>query len=383
MAEAWRRQTPVRAEEFFLRYPELSAEPELAVRLIYEEVCLRREGGEKVRTAEVLARFPQWGEPLARLLERRWRLDPGDCRPPGPAPLRGYRVLAELGHGAEGRVYLAVQPAFGNRPVVLKVTPRHGQEHLALARLQHTHIVPLQGVHDDPDNHRRILCMPYLGGATWQQLLAALAETPPPQRTGKDLVEVLDTLQREGPPVLSSDGPVRERLAELSYPAVVVTVGAYLADGLAYAHAQGLIHLDVKPSNILLAADGQPMLLDFHLAQAPLEAGEEAPSWLGGTPSYMAPEQALALSEAEQGRPIPQGVDERADIYALGVVLYESLAGKRPARGAEADGLRRSNPEVGPALAEVISRCLAEEPGARYRAAESLAADLQRCSGQG
>ncbi len=376
MAASWRTQRPLRAEELFLRHPELCDEPEAAVRLIYEEVCLRREGGEEVPAGEVLARFPQWREQLTGLLERRWRLDPADRRPPPPAPLAGYRVLAELGHGAEGRVYLATQPAFGDRPVVLKVTPRDGAEPLPPARLRHAHIVPLQAVHDDPDNRRRILCMPYYGGATWQHLLAALADVPVAWRSGARLVRALDRLQRGTPLTILGDGPTRHWLAALSYPQAVAWVGACLAEALAYAHARGLVHQDVKPSNVLLAADGTPMLLDFHIARGPLPAGAQPPTWLGGTPGYMAPEQARAVAEAERGWPIPQTVDWRADVYALGVLLYESLAGTRPGEAAAA--LYRVNPQVSVGLADIIHRCLAERADARYPNAVWLAADLRR-----
>jgi serine/threonine protein kinase len=378
MAAAWRGPNPLCAEEVFHRHPELCDEPEVAVRLIYEEVCLRREGGEQVPVAEVLARFPQWREQLAGLLERRWRLDPADRRPPPPAPLAGYRVLAELGHGAEGRVYLATQPALSDQPVVLKVTPRRGEEHLSLARLQHTHIVPLQGVHDDPDNHRRILCMPYFGGATWQQLIGALGDLPEAERSGARLVEALDRLQRAAPLTVPGDGPARQRIAALSHAEAVAWVGACLAEALAYAHARGLVHMDVKPSNVLLAADGTPMLLDFHIAQAPLRPGAKPPAGLGGTPGYMAPEQARAVTEVEQGRPISQAVDGRADMYALGVVLYESLAGIRPGRAGELVPLRHRNGHVSTGLADIIYKCLAAEPGNRYPDSDALAADLRR-----
>src|SRR5205085_4523694 len=140
---------------------------------------------------------------------------------------RDYEVRAERGRGAEGRVCLATQPALADRPVVLKVTSRRGEEHLTLARLQHTHIVPLFAVHDDGAN-LRTLCMPFFGGATWQRLLEALAPVPPAARSGPGLLEALDGLRRSAPLPVNGDGPARGRLAAMSYPQAVCWIGACL-----------------------------------------------------------------------------------------------------------------------------------------------------------
>src|SRR5262249_56211147 len=109
-------------------------------------------------------------------------------------------------------------------------------------------------------------------------------------------------------------GLPRRALAGASYTEAVCWVGACLSDALQYAHERGLVHLDLKPSNVLLAADGQPLLLDFHLALQPLPAGREAPEWFGGTPGYMAPEQERACAAATWGRPVPDAVDGRSDL---------------------------------------------------------------------
>jgi serine/threonine protein kinase len=377
MATSWRHRLPVRAEDVLRRHPELGEDADLAVRLVYEEVCQRQEGGEQVCPEEILHRFPQWREQLARLMDRRWRLDPGNTLPPEPP--QEYRVLAELGHGAHGRVYLATQPALADRPVVLKVTSGFGQEHLSLARLQHTHIVPLYGVHEDAANNVRTLCMPYFGGATWQQVLDDLAPIPPAERTGQDILTMLDRRQDTALVVVSRQGPARERLVEMDYAEAVCWLGACLAEALQYAHERGLVHLDLKPSNVLIAADGQPMLLDFHLAQGPIRPDSPQPLWLGGTHGYMSPEQHRAVTDAQAGRPISAGVDGRSDVYALGVLLYEALTGRRPQAGGQGlVPLRQLNPRVSVGLADLVARCLAADPAARYATAAELAADLRR-----
>src|SRR5262249_2217884 len=120
--------------------------------LIYEELCLRREAGEEVGLAEVVGRFPRWRDRLEVLLDFDRLLLPAD--PPFPEAgdsLGEFRLLAELGRGAHGRGFLASQPALAGRPVALKVPPREEREPLALARLQHAHIVPLYLVQDFPE----------------------------------------------------------------------------------------------------------------------------------------------------------------------------------------------------------------------------------------
>ncbi len=162
-----------------------------------------------------------------------------------------------------------------------------------------------------------------------------------------------------------------------------------MAEALDHAHERGVLHRDVKPSNVLITADGMPMLLDFNLAVATTFDGEATVP--GGTLDYMAPEQIDELAGVPDAR-----VDARSDVYGLGVLLDESLRGARPfppplgassgcdflVRAAEdrrrgAPRLRAARPEVPAALEAVVLRCLAPDPDDRYANAADLALDLQ------
>jgi serine/threonine protein kinase/tetratricopeptide (TPR) repeat protein len=381
MARRWRRGERPRAEEFLDRHPELWGQPEAAADLVYEEICLRQELGEESAAEEVITRFPRWRRQLEVLLECHRILEPGVRPPRFPSAgesLGDFDLLAELGRGAQGRVFLATQSSLAGRAVVLKVTPCRGQEHLSLARLQHTNVVPLYGAQDDPARNLRVLWMPYFGGTTLARLLERLHGRPPEERSGADVLAALDQEVSPVPLAVPARSPARHYLARYTYTQAVCSVGADLADALQYAHERGLVHLDLKPSNVLLAADGQPMLLDFHLARAPLRPDGPPPDWLGGTPAYMAPEQKAAVLALTEGRPAPAGVGAPADIYSLGLMLYEALGGPVPLPKGGPAGLDRLNPAVTPGLADVLARCLAEEPGRRYGTAADLAGDLRR-----
>ena len=177
MARRWQTGERPRAEEFFARHPEFWDQPEAALELIAEELSLRDEIGETTEAAELERRFPQWRGPVRALARCRQLLAPFPA--PSRLPVVGdnlgeFHLLAELGRGSHGRVFLATQPSLAGRPVVLKLGPDDGGEHFSLARLQHTHIVPLFSVHAFPDRELYGLCMPYLGGTTLANLLDGL-----------------------------------------------------------------------------------------------------------------------------------------------------------------------------------------------------------------
>src|SRR5207302_5478346 len=131
------------------------------VDLIYEEICLRREHAEEIARADLLRRFPQWQAQLEILLDCHQILET-ESAPIYPSvgeSVGDFHLLAKLGQGGHGCVFLATQSSLADRPVVIKFTPVLGQEHLSLARLQHTHIMPLFSALDDNQRNLRALCI--------------------------------------------------------------------------------------------------------------------------------------------------------------------------------------------------------------------------------
>ena len=153
--------------------------------VIYEELCLREEHGESVDLDELRRRFPQFREALSLLLSCH-RLMNSDAAvfPTAGEQLGEFHLLREFGRGGLGRVFLATQPSLSDRPLVVKLTPQAGDEHLSLARLQHSHIVPLFLVQDFPERNLRTLCMPFLGGASWSSILQELNSCGKADRNG-------------------------------------------------------------------------------------------------------------------------------------------------------------------------------------------------------
>jgi serine/threonine protein kinase/tetratricopeptide (TPR) repeat protein len=383
--------------------------------------------------------------------------NPDQGPPPIPFPncgetIGGFRLVSELGRGAFGRVYLAEEAGLGNRPVALKVTRAEGDEPRLLARLQHTHIVPIHSVMDDPETGLRLMCMPYFGGANLAQVLEATGHHQSAKATGLSLIEALDIVGRPSPSDSddrtrslsrsriarrTSDGtrevrirdssgaalrsilgripwwsrsvamptavreepdpanPSRRFLRESSFVRASVWIVARLAEGLEHAHSRGLLHRDLKPSNILIAADGTPMLLDFNLAAETMTPDEADRAMIGGTLPYMAPEHLDAFNP--EGTTPPEDVDERADIYALGLILFEMIAGQHPfpepppalpmieiitlmtiERRCLPPSPRDFNPEIPRGLDAIVRKAIDPCPARRHARAGDLAEDLRR-----
>lgn len=260
--------------------------------------------------------------------------------------VNNYRIIEKIGAGGMGEVYLAEDTRL-NRRVALKFLPSHmaddhdararfTREAQAVAKLDHPNIVTIHEV--DEFEGRPYFAMQYIKGKTLHHYC-----------------------HREPLPVNES-----------------VRLVADLCEGLARAHTEGVTHRDIKTTNILVDTDMRPKLLDFGLAAV---RGSEMITQTGstlGTIAYMSPEQAQGMA-----------VDHRSDLFSLGIVLYELIAGTTPFRRSNdaatlhaivhdsPDELTSSQGEVSPQLRSVVARCLAKKPGERYQSADELTADLR------
>jgi serine/threonine protein kinase len=300
----------------------------------------------------------------------------------------GYDVVELLGSGALARVYLAREPALGQRLVVIKVSRFGAAEAETLGKLSHPNIVPIHSVQHDSVTGWTAICMPLLGTATAVDLLdAAFAAGPPQSGTVIARVALAARPIRELPPLVAGE---ESRQWRGPYADAIARLGMQLAEGLHAAHTAGVRHHDIKPSNVLLAWTGQPMLLDFNLSTDASAATER----IGGTLPYMAPELIASLV-ASRGRAALR-LDPRSEIYSLGAVLYELLSGQLPARPSGADklpsdayqpwlqckqlpptSLRSLNSAIDRRLDAIVLRCLAFDPAERFASAAELAAELR------
>ncbi len=245
--------------------------------------------------------------------------------------------------------------------------------------------------------------MPYLGRVTLADVLADPRTRA--ARTGADLLAALDGLRSpdDTDPLVSARSEARAALRGRTVAQAIAWWGARLAEALQHAHDRGVLHRDVKPSNVIVTADATPMLLDFNLAR-PSDIDSRSSADVGGTPAYMAPEHIEAVAKAgERGAGDDLVVNGRADIYSLGVVLFEALCSRPFSPPAiirpDADSLRslieaRRTPaprlktgaagrKIPAALGVVVQRCLEPDPADRYTSAAELAADLRAVADNG
>ena len=335
---------------------------------------------------------------------------PIEGRPPQPhsatpeLPQVGQRIddfelLAELGRGAVGVVFLARQVSLDRR-VALKVSANVGAEGRTMASLEHRNIVQVFAEVVDRERNLRLLCMQFVPGTTLEDVLDRFVKTESHSLTGANVLNLVDRTSA-APPLLDPSAIRDRQLLESSDACeTVCLLGLRLAEALAYAHAQGVLHRDIKPANILVDQYGQPLLADFNLSAREVAGSDPVHAMFGGTLAYMAPEHLDAFNPA---RPTsPAAVDARSDLYSLGVVLYEILCRQRPFQSppstdqsaaalTEMARSRREGPppirpdalEVPLALRHAIETCLEPDPSDRYASADTLVGALRGCHALG
>jgi serine/threonine protein kinase/Flp pilus assembly protein TadD len=399
MRQFWKQNQPVDAEAVLADHPDLADNKDVVFDLAFEEFCLRQAQGETPEPKVFAARFPICHDSLCRAMECHDFVAAGhfyllkDKREiPWPQPgdqLLGFELLRLLGKGSFARVYLGKETALGNRLVALKVSQVESAEAEILGRLRHDNIVPVYSIQKDPYTGFNIVCMPFLGKTTLHDVLNSAVTSGMPRRARV----ILEAAQPHGPEEKEPFTPSKV-LLHGSYVDGVVAMGVQLADALAFVHERFIYHRDLKPSNILVRPDGRPMLLDFNLS-----FDQRSKEKLGGTLQYMAPEHLRATDADYQGLCV---VDGRSDLFSLGVILYELLAGEHPFAPVPDQGteeeirnqvyerhergflpLQKKNPEVDGQLARIVSQCLAPDPLNRFQSAGDLARALRKCCSPG
>ncbi|MFL5241257.1 MAG: serine/threonine-protein kinase [Gemmataceae bacterium] len=398
--ERYRRGEKPALTEYIRRNPELESE----IRDLFPGLVLM----EGIR--------PEAGEATGALSAL-----PSECK--HPERIGDYRILREVGRGGMGIVYEAEQESLG-RHVALKVLPPHGllnstflerfrRESKAAAKLHHTNIVPVFGVGEYQGFH--YYAMQFIRGEALDKVLHDLRGLCEPRTLEANQAKSTASGQHESvaaslltgsfgvDPALSDDAAHTRRMALPPTPASktagfmepssalspdgsganyhrsVARIGLQVADALAYAHRQGVLHRDVKPSNLLLDTQGILWITDFGLAKDVSGVSDLTQTGdIVGTVRFMAPERF-------DGQSLPQ-----SDVYGLGVTLYE-LVTLRPAfddtnKARLVENVvhklpvppRTINPAIPRDLETIVLKCLAKEPLARYASAEALADDLRR-----
>ncbi len=415
---------PQHIEWYLQQFPLLAPIPKLPVDLIYEELQARMAAGLPVYQEEVQQRFPVQADALLRLLggmalsgsptatyygdtvidqkappKPRASLAPFASLKPGDQ-LDDFQLLTPLGSGAFARVFLARQISM-ERLVALKISAHSGSEPQTLAQLDHPHIVRVYDQRHSVEPPAKLLYMEVVSGGTLQDVISRTRNSYDGQASGLLLLSAIDDrLTAVGTPIPESSSS-RDWIEDASWPEVVCRLGGELADGLAYAHSRGVLHRDIKPANVLLSAEARPKLADFNVSYNGGRADENPADTFGGSLAYMSPEQLEACHPLLGGS--PRNVRETSDVYAVGVMLWELLAGRRPFRDEQlpADGsgslvrlqrmietrrqfdvdqLSEQLPiECLGSLREVLLKALQPEKSNRYQSADELSRALRLC----
>ncbi len=404
------------------------------VDLLAEEFVNRLRSGQRPSVTEYADRCPQRADDIRDLfpaLVEMEQLKPVTAdntgaylpaaEPSDPLRVGEFRILRRVGFGGMGVVYEAMQESLG-RHVALKLLPtealadvkrleRFRREAKAAARLHHTNIVPVFGTGEADGRH--FYAMQFIAGHPLDAVIDEVRQlqdrsgSPAPARAASAVAAAMMTgtfrASRAGEPndnpsepsvstaaisalsgIRSTDGqPLGSTSGSLQdtgrpYWQAVARIGAEVADALAYAHAQGILHRDIKPSNLLLDLHGTVWVTDFGLAKASDTDDLTRTGDVVGTLRYMAPERFDGPG------------DHRADIYALGLTLYEMLT-LRPAFVADArpklielvltaaaPAPRRVRPAIPRDLETIVLKATARDPGMRYQTAAEMAEDLRR-----
>ena len=397
--------SPLRIEDYLQRYPELSQPDGIACDLIYEEFHVRQAAEPDLSLDDYYQRFPEQKEALQRLLGKETilgstqlyrsketvrQLYPGE-------KIDDFDLLLRLGAGSFGTVFLARQTSM-QRLVALKVTGKATQEPQTLAQLEHPHIVRVYDQRVMENEPMRLLYMQFVPGGTLADVIKQTSAVPYEDRSGATLLKIIDQSVQEAGQSPLDHATQAELTPDTSWDATVCQLGIQLAQALDYAHHRGILHRDIKPANILMSATGSALLADFNVSFDSRMEGASAATFFGGSLAYMAAEQLEACNPTSSRS--PEEVDQRSDLFALGIVLWELLVGKHPFHHDKLSGSwlttlkemahRRNTQALEPPesmtgkssvapLIRILTKCLAPDPTDRFQSGQELVEALELC----
>lgn len=361
--------------------PESDADRDRLEELVANALALH-EAGDAGAVERMLQELPAAMAALVRDALGVLRAIPGLGAPgaiPGfPSHLGEFRLRRRLGGGGMGVVFLAEQESL-RREVAVKVVradlldlpgmrERFRREVEAVARMRHPGIVPILAVGEQ--DGLPWFAMELVPGCSAAEVVARLRDRDPAQLHGSDL--------RAAIPGAAANASTA---AGDSWTGACANIAAQVAEAIAHAHGRGIVHRDLKPSNVMLLPDGRVQVLDFGLAHVRGGTRLTRTGGSGGSPLYMSPEQL-------QG----EAIDERTDVYSLGVLLWELVALRPPFAATDPErlraavvagdsiALRQQNRTVSRDLELVLRKAMDPERRHRYADMESFAADLHRLS---
>ena len=310
-----------------------------------------------------------------------------------------YRLLSVIGHGGMGRVWRA-HDIYGNIVAIKTLNApqatspesvkRFRREAEVMGRLQHRNICRIFEMNEHEGSH--YIVMEFVDGLSLADILYSGVKSTTGKEDLSSLIKAARAAkdsssdQPDASPKAEKPTPPSARRPETLQLPVEQAVAIFLkvCSAVEFAHTHGVLHRDLKPGNILLRSDGEPLVADFGLAKLSSTEAESSLSLSGnvlGTVENMAPEQAASS----------KSVDARADVYSLGTILFQMVTGKRhfAASGTllvdiqnlqthETPRPRSINPQVDPDLELIILKCLRQNPADRYRGVAALLADMER-----
>lgn len=416
----WPGNVPFRAQQILEDHPEFRRHKSIMLDLAYEEYCQRITSKEVISEKTFVEGFDEIKKSLACLIDVHKFLNadpellgvdaslwneqqdllstreglhsthskqpsvrtPKDVWPKQGDSFSGMTLIKKFGEGSFARVFLASE-ADTNRMVVLKICSSYNHELDVVRSLDHPNIVRFLSVRSDSNLGLSAICMPYVSNTTVKDVIDIVDEMAEIPLKAEFLINMIN--EEAVPNSISPNDSSRG----MPYVDIVVGVGAKLVEVLTYLQGRNVCHGDIKPDNILIGQELNPILVDFNLAT---QSGDGT-QIRGGTIAYMAPELLEQIASPDSGE--RRGINIQTDLFSLGVTLYEMLTGSLPfqvsnkyhtkdeaaremleQQAKPITPIRKHNRLVDPGLAYSIEKCLQYNASQRWGSLDEFNASL-------